>query len=96
MTTTQLIDEYFLENRHKLLDIAAFLDRLDAADDNGQTRDFRMKAFGDAIAALASGGGDRVQRIQLVFSDPRSEPLAVLDRKAARGAYDRLTPGERS
>ena len=25
----QILDEYFLENRHRLLEIAAFLDRLD-------------------------------------------------------------------
>jgi hypothetical protein len=29
------IDRYFLENRHRLLDIDAFLDRVDRADGNG-------------------------------------------------------------
>ena len=32
LTATELVDEYFIENRTKLLDIAAFLDRLDRAD----------------------------------------------------------------
>src|ERR1700739_988068 len=33
MTCRQLIDEYFIENRTKLLDLAAFLDRLDRAEE---------------------------------------------------------------
>src|ERR1700730_10883281 len=33
MTRRQLIDEYFIENRTKLLDLAAFLDRLDRAEE---------------------------------------------------------------
>ncbi len=32
LTATELVDEYFIENRTKLLEIAAFLDRLDRAD----------------------------------------------------------------
>ena len=31
LTQRQLIDEYFMEHRTKVLDIAAFLDRLDRA-----------------------------------------------------------------
>jgi hypothetical protein len=46
-----------------------------------------MKAFHEAVLAL--GGADRLDRIQLLLSDPTSEPLAALDRKSAIGAYDR-------
>lgn len=85
-TGVELIDEYFIENRTRLLDIAAFLDRLDRAD--GETRDFRTRAFREALAVLSSNEPARVERIQMIFSDPTTEPLAALDQKSARGAYD--------
>ena len=84
---SELVDEYFIENRTRLLDIAAFLDRLDRVDPQQAERDFRMRAFADAIGALASQG-DRLNRIQLLLSDPTVEPLDRLDRKSAIGAYD--------
>ncbi len=96
LAAVELVDEYFIENRHKLLDVAAFLDRLDAADSAAAARDFRMKAFADAVLALASGTGDRVERIQMIFSDPTTEPIPRLDRKAARGAYEGRNAGGRS
>ena len=35
----------------------------------------------------------RVERIQLLMSDPTTEPLEKLDMKSARGAYDRWQIG---
>ena len=32
LSGTQIVDEYFIENRTRLLEIAAFLDRLDRID----------------------------------------------------------------
>ena len=87
LTPRELVDEYFIENRTRLLEIAAFLDRLDRADPAYAAQDFRMKAFADALAA-AAGTGSRVDQIQLLLSDPSSEPLDALDRKSAVGAYD--------
>ena len=89
MTGRQLIDEYFIENRTKLLDLAAFLDRLDRASDgdNGE-RDFRIEAFREALQALCVQKPGRVTQIQRIFSDPTTEPLEKLDQKSARGAYD--------
>ena len=87
MTPEQVIDQYFIENRTKMLDLAAFLDRLDRA--GGQAKDdFRMTAFRDALRVLAAGKPARVLQIQTIFSDPTTEPLDVLDQKSARGAYD--------
>jgi hypothetical protein len=88
LTARELVDEYFIENRTRLLEIAAFLDRLDRADAAHAAQDFRMNAFAEALAA-AAGPGSRVDRIQLLLSDPTTEPLAALDRKSAVGAYDR-------
>lgn len=86
--TTQLVDEFFVENRNRLIEIAAFLDRLDRSDRDEASGDFRMRAFHDALAALATAGPNRVVAIQMLLSDPTSEPLPALDRKGAIGAYD--------
>ena len=45
LTQQQLIDEYFIEHRTKILDIAAFLDRFDRASAHDGSDDFRMRAF---------------------------------------------------
>ena len=87
LTAAQLIDEYFIENRTRLLEIAAFLDRLDRTDAVSAENDFRIKAFTEAVDAL-SGPGERLTRIQLLLSDTTTGPLERLDRKSARGAYD--------
>jgi hypothetical protein len=95
MTAAQIVDEYFIENRTRLLEMAAFLDRLDRADPGCAASDFRMKAFNEALNALG-GTGDRLTRIQLLLSDPTTTPLDRLDRKSARGAYDRGSKEARS
>jgi hypothetical protein len=89
-TGKQLVDEYFIENRTRLLEVAAYLDRLDRAGGDGG--DFRMRAFREALGVLAAGPGDaetRLLAIQTIFSDPTTEPMSELDQKSARGAYDR-------
>jgi hypothetical protein len=88
LSGAEIIDEYFIENRTRLLEIAAFMDRLDRAGAEHAVRDFRMQAFAEAVDALA-GPGDRLMRIQLLLSDPTTEPLERLDRKSALGAFDR-------
>jgi len=102
LSPRELVDEYFIENRTKVLEIAAFLDRLDRADPSYASRDFRMKAFAEALAGLteapASPGktSGRVDHIQQLLSDPREGPLDALDRKSALGAYDRWSEEARS
>ncbi|MBW3570688.1 MAG: hypothetical protein KY467_06250 [Gemmatimonadetes bacterium] len=88
-TGVELVDEYFIENRTRLLEVAAYLDRVDRAGDAGAGRDFRMRAFREALAVLAQDAPGRTERVQMVFSDPTTEPLPALDQKSARGAYDR-------
>ena len=97
-TGRQLVDEYFIENRTRLLEIAAFLDRLDRTDATLVDRDYRVRAFRDALRLLegAPAAGEpqtRVERIQHLMSDPTTEPLETLDTKSARGAYDRWQLG---
>lgn len=95
LSGTEIVDEYFIENRTRLLEIAAFLDRLDRVDAACTVQDFRMQVFRDAIDALGTPG-DRLNRIQLLLSDPTTEPLDRLDRKSALGAFDPRTKGVRS
>ena len=97
-TGRELVDEYFIENRTRLLEIAAFLDRLDRTDPSLVDRDFRVRAFRDSVRLLEArpAGGEpqtRVERIQHLMSDPTTEPLEKLDTKSARGAYDRWQLG---
>ena len=95
LSPRELVDEYFIENRTKVLEIAAFLDRLDRADPSYASRDFRMKAFAEALAGLSLKSG-RVDHIQQLLSDPREGPLDALDRKSALGAYDRWSEEKRA
>jgi hypothetical protein len=89
LTTQKIVDEYFIENRHKILDIAAFLDRLDrSVDGEDPGKDFRIAALRKALALLNEPGPDRLRRIHMIFSDPTVEPREKTDRKAAWGAYN--------
>jgi hypothetical protein len=86
LTAVQLVDEYFIENRNRVLELAAYLDRLDRA--GGAGGDFRVRALHEAVLALTAVSGERVAHIQMLLSDPTSEPRPALDRKGAVGAYD--------
>ena len=44
-----MVDLYFMEARSKLIDIAAFIDRVER---NGEEKDFRFQAFLGAIDKL--------------------------------------------
>jgi len=88
LSRRQLIDEYFIENRTRILDIAAFLDRLDRAGADSNPQDFRMEAMERALGILTCVNESRVMQIQMIFSDPTEEPKAALDQKSAKGAYD--------
>ena len=90
LTQSQTIDAYFLEHRAKLLDLAAFLDRVDRSKPDGSmgAADFRMNAFREAIAALIDGKPDRARRIQEIFSDPTADPIPAAPMKGALGAWD--------
>ena len=79
LTADRVLDEYFLENRCMLLEIAAMLDRLDdarrrdgepagAADDD----DPRLDKIFESLAILADRGAPpgRARKLLELFSDP--------------------------
>ncbi len=94
-TTRQVIDECFLENRAKVLDLAAFLDRVDRAASSvspaakgAPEDDFRTDALRRAIALLLDGQPERARRILELWSDHSTEPIAAAPMKGALGAVD--------
>ena len=50
MTHEEAVDRYFLEHRAKVLDIAAFLDRLDRCD--SVQNDYRIDALRKCVKVL--------------------------------------------
>jgi hypothetical protein len=89
LSQKQLIDEYFMEQRTKILDLAGFLDRMERSARKDAEDDFRYLAFKEALAVLTSAGGQRAQRVQMVLSDPTSELLEQRDSQGAFGAAAR-------
>jgi hypothetical protein len=89
LTTGQIIDEYFIENRTRLLEVTAFLERLErSADGVDAAADFRMAVFRRALQVIASNAPDKMDQVQLLFSDPTTEPREKLDTKSASGAWN--------
>ena len=84
MTRQQVLDLYFVDARHKLIDLAAFLDRVERA---GGAEDFRMSAFRTALTELGKGNPGRAKQVLLAFSDPTTEPVAQAPGKGAVGAW---------
>lgn len=79
-----LVDLGFMDSRSKLIDLAAFLDRVQRA---GQDEDFRVIALKHALALLAQNEPDRAKKVLLSFSDPSSEPILKATTQGAIGAY---------
>jgi hypothetical protein len=84
MTRQEVLDLYFIEIRAKLIDIAAFLDRLDRSQD---TEDFRAAAFLHAMKELNGTAPHRAERVLRALSDPTSDPIPSATTKAACGAW---------
>lgn len=65
----EVFRDHFLETRCKLLDIAANLDRLDAADGQLNEEDAELRGrIDDALIVLRSNSKDRAAQIQQIFS----------------------------
>lgn len=79
-----LVDLGFMDARSKLIDLAAFLDRIQRA---GQEGDFRVQALKKAMACLSSNQPSRARDVLLSFSDPSSEPVEKAAMQGALGAF---------
>ena len=87
MTRNELLDLYFMDARAKLIDIAAFLDRVDRGTGDA---DFRLAAFRKALGELASEKPERARGVLLSLSDPTVEPIEKSPGKGAIGAWQKV------
>jgi hypothetical protein len=85
MTRQQILDLYFLDARSKLIDLAAFLDRVDRADGRD---DFRLKSFRAGLGELISNKKERSKSVLLAFSDPTIKPIVKAAGKGTVGAWN--------
>ncbi|MCE0496712.1 MAG: hypothetical protein LV481_02025 [Methylacidiphilales bacterium] len=84
MDRLHLTDLYFAEARSKLIDLAAFLDRIERSDG---TDDFRIKSLRAALNELGKPGPEKAKKILLVLSDPTEKPVPEAGTKSASGAW---------
>lgn len=88
MNKEQILDEYFMEARSNLLDIAAFIDRMDRAPGKS---DHRATSLSACLAILNDLMGDKTRRILECLSDPTVEPVEKAFEKGATGAWPGFT-----
>ena len=69
LPAAKALDAYFLEARHKLLDLAGILDRIQRGKEaNRVADDPRLGKIRQALEVLHDRSGGRTERIQQVFS----------------------------
>ena len=82
-----LADLYYMDARARVLDLAAFLDRMDRA---AGADDHRLRSLRAALATLGDGQPERARRILEAWSDPTEAPVSRADTKGATGAWPGL------
>ena len=80
----EILDLYFLDARSRLIDIAAFMDRVNRSE--GQA-DFRYSQFLEALNELGGDASNQAEKVLLTFSDPTEDPIPKATTKAACGAW---------
>lgn len=83
-----MLDLGFVPVRAKLIEVAAFLDRVER---HGIADDWRCAALRDAARLLSDGQPERARRVLEKLSDPTTEPDTVSTGKAALGAWQPRT-----
>jgi hypothetical protein len=84
MKRQEILDLYFMEARAKLIDLAAFMDRVNRAEGDA---DFRWAAFQKALKELDQTRPDRARQVLLSLSDPTTDPMEKAPGKGATGAW---------
>ncbi len=73
-----------MEARSKLIELAAFLDRVDRSEGHD---DYRLLALRRALEELSGVEPERTKRILMQLSDPTTAPAETSDLKTASGAW---------
>jgi hypothetical protein len=69
LTAPKALDQFFLEARCRLLDLAAILDRIGRGKEAGITEsDPRVQKIRKALEVLHDQSGGRAERVQQIFS----------------------------
>ncbi len=84
MDRSRITDLYFAEARSKLIDLAAFLDRVERS---AGPDDFRMKSLRAAVQELGVPGPEKAKKILMLLSDPTEAPAPKAGTKSASGAW---------
>ena len=82
-TKRDILDLHFMDARCKLIDLAAFLDRIDRHPGEA---DFRIDALREALPLLLSANPGRAKAVLEALSDPSSEPIPAATLQGAFGA----------
>ncbi len=80
----RVVDLAFLDARSKLIDLAAFLDRVDR---HPGSEDYRVAALKSALVELSGNEPDRARRVLEALSDPTEEPAPRAETQGATGAW---------
>jgi hypothetical protein len=82
----ELLDLQFIDARHKLIDLAAFLDRIDRHEGDD---DYRFTALKNALPILLADRPDRARAVLESFSDHSTE---ISESAPFQGAFGAALP----
>ena len=82
-TKQELLDLQFIEIRHKLIEVGAFLDRIERHEGEA---DYRLKAMEEALPLLQQSGAGRAEAILNALSDHSTDMPETADFQGAFGA----------
>ena len=83
--SADLVELGFMDARWKVIDVAAFLDRVQRT---GQDSDYRVRELKKALGCLNGDDPERAKQVLLSLSDPSEEPIPAAPGKGAAGAWD--------
>ncbi len=84
----ELLDLQFIDARHKLIDLAAFLDRIDRHEG---AEDYRFAALKEALPILLADRPDRARAVLEALSDHSTE---LAESAPFQGAFGAPQPGK--
>jgi len=82
-TKKELLDLQFIEMRHKLIEVGAFLDRIERHEGEA---DYRLKALEATLPLLQQPGAGRARAILEALSDHTAEMAETAPYQGAFGA----------
>jgi hypothetical protein len=86
MSATPLVDLQFIDARARLIDLAAFLDRMER---HGEAGDYRVVELKRALQEVTKDEPGRARRVLEAFSDHSTEPIPAATIQGAFGAVRR-------